>query len=140
MKEKEWQRKIVQTIKDEGGWGRKWASPYAIGVPDLILCHGLFSTYFMEVKHLDVTNRSTKPVLVGLTDNQVSTCRQIEKAGGKVVVGAVVTCKAQKFKGLFLRWHEETHVITMDKPEYVFGSLDRLSDAILAYTQQEHLK
>lgn len=47
----DWQRKLIDNVKAHGGHGHKWSSAYTVGVPDLILSHGLLDgTLVTEVK------------------------------------------------------------------------------------------
>jgi hypothetical protein len=87
--ELEWQRRIVKSVKSQGGWGAKWATQWTVGVPDLVLClpdHGLFT---MEVKLF----KDLKPAWsrqVGTTEKQKHALSSINAAGGLGLVGAVI--------------------------------------------------
>lgn len=35
--EVDWQRRILKRIRQEGGWGHKWATSYTVGVADLVV-------------------------------------------------------------------------------------------------------
>ena len=50
MNEVGWQSKILKRIKKEGGWGKKWATSYTVGVPDLILSFEEKGVCVTEVK------------------------------------------------------------------------------------------
>jgi hypothetical protein len=56
MKELDCQKKVIDIVKQNGGWGAKWDSKHKVGVPDLILSHPSFGTIFVEVKLTDITD------------------------------------------------------------------------------------
>mgnify|MGYP006423657611 CR=1 FL=1 len=87
--ELDWQRRIIQSTKAQGGWGAKWATQWTVGVPDLILCLQGLGMFAMEVKLFD----SVKPGWsrkIHTTDKQKHELSKINEAGGLGLVGVVV--------------------------------------------------
>lgn len=87
--ELEWQRRIIKSVKSQGGWGAKWATQWTVGVPDLVLCLPEPGVFVMEVKLF----KDVKPGWsrqVGTTVKQRHSLSEINSAGGLGLVGAVV--------------------------------------------------
>lgn len=87
--ELEWQRRIIKSVKSQGGWGAKWATQWTVGVPDLVLCLPQPGVFVMEVKLFkDVKPRWSRQV--GTTVKQRHSLSEINSAGGLGLVGVVV--------------------------------------------------
>ena len=89
MNEVGWQSKILKRIKKEGGWGKKWATSYTVGVPDLILSFEEKGVCVTEVKLEKDWNTNTKRTLK-LTEKQLDNLNKIRDAGGLGFVTLVV--------------------------------------------------
>lgn len=87
-----WQRRIIKSVKNEGGWGRKWATQMTVGVPDLILALPHFGMFCAEVKlyqdAVEGWNRRT-----GVTEKQRHEINKINSAGGLGLVIGIVEYK-----------------------------------------------
>jgi hypothetical protein len=57
-KETQWQSKILTRVRGEGGYGRKWATQYSVGVPDLITATQR-GVLFIECKYEGDWNKAT---------------------------------------------------------------------------------
>lgn len=95
MKEINWQRRVVHTVRKLGGYGKKWASQYTVGAPDLILCLPSTGIFVMEIKMGLMSAGSNVPDTykfnqkINTTDKQKVELSQIEDAGGLAMVGLV---------------------------------------------------
>ena len=88
-KELNWQRKIVQSVRMQGGYGKKWSSTYAVGVPDLILSLPDIGAFFMEVKL-----EHSLPVVfdrkIKTTEIQKHELASLGAAGARALLGVVL--------------------------------------------------
>jgi hypothetical protein len=84
MRELDLQTRILNEIRDAGGWGRKWASPLQAGVPDLIVHHYTFGTMFIEVKLVIAKNFGSPKIAT--TVLQKAEMTKIKAAGGRAMV------------------------------------------------------
>lgn len=87
MKEIKIQHKLIDLIRKENGYGRKWASEYAIGVPDLVCSLPLIGAFFAEVK---VHSGNIRDRDIGVTDKQRFEMLKMVKAGATTVTIAVI--------------------------------------------------
>lgn len=89
--ETDWQSKVVQKIKAEGGHARKLSSSFAVGVLDLMVVHPSLKTMFIEAKMLkdvgDAFNRR-----MDYTEKQKEEASNIRKAGG-IAAGLAIIYK-----------------------------------------------
>lgn len=96
MKEVAWQSKIIKRLRSEGAYARKWATQYAVGVPDLIIV-GMAGMNFLQVsasmfvevkieKNWGINTRRT----INLSKKQIVEIAAIHKAGGIVRVMVVL--------------------------------------------------
>lgn len=76
MRENDDQLDIIHSIKAAGGYAKKWATPYSVGVADLVCSLPGIGIFLMEVKMFG--NK--------LEPKQEYEKEQFEKAGGLVVV------------------------------------------------------
>jgi hypothetical protein len=93
MKELDLQKRIIDEVKASGGWGRKWATQFQNGVPDLILTLPKTGTFFVEVKLVERANfdfTKFRPA-IKTTRLQVQEMARIKSAGGIafVLVGVI---------------------------------------------------
>lgn len=116
------QNHIIDTYKIEGGTGKKWASEWAVGNPDLILsCSGV-GVHLAEVKHRPTFTLS-RPILNPMAKKQISVAREYVASGGLVflyIVSGEIAVKSQLhiFDSL-VDTTEQGHIVTLD---YVAGS------------------
>ncbi len=89
MNELAWQRKIIQRAGVRGGYGRKWASQYSVGVPDLILVHG-GNVCFVEVKLEKVTAARYFRHTLKVTAKQEYELQRLRAAGAMAFIVAVL--------------------------------------------------
>jgi hypothetical protein len=89
LKEIDWQTKIIESAKLVGGYGKKWASPFNKGVPDLIIGLPKLGGWLFEVKVVDakewVVEKKT-PVRM----KQLYELRMFAKAGMQAGIMIVV--------------------------------------------------
>ena len=52
MKEVDWQRRLAANVREQGGYARKWATQFSVGVPDLVIVHPSIDVAFVEVKRI----------------------------------------------------------------------------------------
>lgn len=90
MKEIDVQRRLINSIQATGGFARKWASPYSVGVPDLIASVPEVGMVGIEVKFLKRWSKDTGRT-VKLTDKQHDVLAKLNRAGGKVAVCIAAT-------------------------------------------------
>lgn len=102
MKELDLQKRIIDEVKAAGGWGRKWASSWQNGVPDLILilpatAEGFHGPMFVEVKLIErpEINFDRYKYPIKTTRLQVQELDSINRAGGIAFVLVGVLSKAQ---------------------------------------------
>lgn len=76
-----WQRRFARRVTEEGGYGKKWSSTYAVGVPDLILGTPEIGLFVAEAKLEKDWNMETKRTLA-LTDKQILELHRIAEGGG----------------------------------------------------------
>jgi len=87
------QNHIIDTYKIEGGTGKKWASEWTVGNPDLILsCRGV-GVHLAEVKHRP-TFSPERTIKNPMAAKQQQAARQFIEAGGTVFLFIVVGEKA----------------------------------------------
>ena len=87
------QNHIIDTYKAEGGTGKKWASEWAVGNPDLVLsCPGV-GVHLAEVKHRP-TFDPARSIQNPMSAKQKQAARDYIEAGGTVFLFIVVGEKA----------------------------------------------
>ena len=92
-KELRFQNHIIDTYKAEGGTGKKWASEWAVGNPDLVLsCHGA-GVHLAEVKHRP-TFDPKRSIQNPMSAKQISAAKEYIAAGGSVYLFIVCGEKA----------------------------------------------
>lgn len=89
-KEVEWQTKIIKRIRSEGGYAKKWATQYSVGVPDLVTVlndeqSGLAASHFFEVK-LEKSWFKNTSRKIKLSEKQKYEISALAKAGARVGV------------------------------------------------------
>ena len=77
------QSHIIDTYKLEGGTGRKWASEWQKGPPDLVLSCPVVGTHLAEVKH-HPTFSVHRAIQNPMTPKQISVAEEYIKAGSHV--------------------------------------------------------
>ena len=90
--EVQWQAKIRSQVSDEGGYCRKWASDFQLGVPDLIVVQGGV-TCFWEVKKIEISKMEdlgTRVRRANVTPKQYLELATMHKAGATAHVLLVV--------------------------------------------------
>lgn len=103
------QSKLIQAVKEEGGWGRKLSNRFIIGMPDLLLklpCY--VSPFLVEVKMVVLPVRLDDQLKVALTALQGQTLLEWRRAGGS---GGALICYQEPGRGggkqiLAYRTHE----------------------------------
>jgi hypothetical protein len=100
-KEIEWQTKIIKRLRKEGGYAKKWASTWSVGVPDLIVSHAaLKGLVALEVKLMrDWKTNTTRKV--ELTPKQVHELNLIQAGGGRASVLLVLEHEGNGYINLF---------------------------------------
>lgn len=88
-KELTWQHKIIKSVRQQGGYGKKWSSTYAVGVPDLILSLPDIGAFLMEVK----LEHSLKPGFdrqIKATPKQRHELASLVASGARALLGVVL--------------------------------------------------
>lgn len=88
VKEVDWQTKLIEQIKRENGYGKKWATQWAVGVPDLILSIKDWGLVTTEVKLEKGWNKDTVRT-IQFTTKQKEHAAKIVRADG-ICFGTVV--------------------------------------------------
>ena len=83
-KEIDGQRHIIKHIRKEGGYARKWSSPYVVGVPDLITCGIGPGALFIEVKMEKKWYKDTIRA-IQFTEKQTEEAQKIIEGGGRCI-------------------------------------------------------
>ena len=83
--ELELQAKLVESIKEIGGFGYKQSNKFLAGPPDLYLSHWVTGAVYIEVKK---NYRGDKKI--GTTVLQRNTMDKMQKAGSKVAVAVLI--------------------------------------------------
>lgn len=87
MNELAYQSKLNAIIKQNGGYARKWATQFAVGVPDCIwVLNGV--TAFVEVKMVSVGPSFDRKIAV--TPKQVHELTRLQQAGANALVAVVL--------------------------------------------------
>lgn len=84
-----WQRRILNQVAKEGGYGKKWATPYTVGVPDLVLSLPRVGLTLAEVK-LETNWAKNTQRTIGLTEKQSLELSRFYTAGARTRVLLVV--------------------------------------------------
>jgi hypothetical protein len=81
------QSRLIEWIKDEGGYGRKLSNRFLVGIPDLLLRLGLGRRVLVvaEVKALDFVRKTPATAVLPVTPKQRDELRKFEV--GVVLVG-----------------------------------------------------
>ena len=88
-KELNWQHKIVKSVRMQEGYGKKWSSTYAVGVPDLILSLPDIGPFFMEVK-LEHSVKDGFNRKIDVTAIQQHELASLVAAGARALLGVVI--------------------------------------------------
>lgn len=86
--EVDWQTKIIKRIKKEGGYGKKWATQYNVGVPDLILIPNVWTSVFTECKLEKEWYKNTTRT-IAYKPKQCVEAQEINKSGG-IAFGLII--------------------------------------------------
>lgn len=89
------QRLLIKKMERIGGYGRKWASAFAVGLPDLILIRNGKSLY-VEMKYIRSMSKTFKRK-VDLTPKQTLELNRIRGAGAQTLVAVVVDYMDEKY-------------------------------------------
>lgn len=89
------QRLLIKKMEQIGGYGRKWASAYAVGLPDLIMIRNGRSVY-VEMKYVKSTAEKFMRK-VSLTAKQTIELNKLRSVGAKAVVAVVIDHKNERF-------------------------------------------
>ena len=84
-----WQTKIIERIRNEGGYGRKWATQYIVGVPDLIVSLNDYGPVFIEVKLEKKWTKNTERT-IELTEKQTIELHLLSKASAHAIILLVI--------------------------------------------------
>ena len=96
--ENEWQTKICKRIREEGGYAKKWASGFLVGVPDLVVvAEG--HNWFVEVKKIDCVIGKDFKKKLHITPKQLQEIQAIMTAGGEAYVLVVFEAHKNTLKG-----------------------------------------
>lgn len=98
VSENEWQTRICKRIREQGGYAKKWASQFLIGVPDLIIICGEFK-WFVEVKKIDCVESKPFKKRLNLTPKQRKEIQDIMESGGDAYVLVVFSVHEGTLKG-----------------------------------------
>lgn len=85
-KEVEFQTKIIQAAKEQGGYGRKWSSQFQIGCVDLVFHLPKAGAVFMEVKLEKGGDFNRK---LGVTEKQQYELKNWQEAGALAIIAVV---------------------------------------------------
>ncbi len=88
-KELLFQRHIIQSYELSGGHARKWASDWAVGVPDLCCALPEFGGHFVEVKHLPTFGNKRITIVNPMTGLQMETAQRFIQGGALVWLAIV---------------------------------------------------
>ena len=128
--EVQWQHKIIKRVKSEGGWGRKWSSTYAVGVPDLLLAHPNFGLIAVEVKLEKLWVKDTARTM-NLSDIQIKTLNDMFLASARVCALVVVTKMERGHADLYVMFPRfDTGGLTMKKQSFVGDPYDWRKDKL----------
>ena len=83
------QREIAKSIRNRGGYAKKWASGYIVGVPDLICSLPGVGAFFMEVKTIHISRPDFKRSLA-VTPKQRHELAGLVNSGAKACIGLVI--------------------------------------------------
>lgn len=95
--ENEWQTKIKDRIVTYGGWAKKWATPYTVGVADLVTTLPGLGNVLIEVKLEKEWNSNTSRT-IALRPKQDVELNLVRAAGGRATVLVVVGESARTAK------------------------------------------
>ena len=84
------QRKIIEQMERHNGYGKKWKTDYAVGVPDLILSHLKTGLVVAEVKLEKDWNKNTART-IDLSQKQIFELQRIRNCGGRTAVLVGIT-------------------------------------------------
>lgn len=114
------QASVVNAIRREGGYARKWASGYNVGVPDLVTVPYHMAPVFLEVKHeIGLPDQFRRKV--DLRANQRTELQKLAAVGARVFVA--VFCQLRS-GGM--------HLVLLPPPQKgddLYVSSDMLSEA-----------
>jgi hypothetical protein len=84
-----WQLKIIKRLREFEGEGHKWATPYTVGVPDLVVSTVPNGLMLWEVKIEKAWNTNTDRT-IALTEKQTLCLNKYKKSGASVFVCVVL--------------------------------------------------
>jgi hypothetical protein len=99
-KELPFQRKIINAVKECGGWGCKLSNQFTSGIPDLVLQLPDRPKYLVEVKMVALPVRPGDMLKVALTVLQKKTILDDQGAGGST--GVLVCHSTPKFDLIYV--------------------------------------
>jgi hypothetical protein len=113
MRENDDQADIIKSIKAESGYAKKWATPYTVGVPDLVGSLPSVGCFLMEVK-----KPGKQP-----TPKQAYELKQYQDAGGLVLL-----CHAYRKHHLHIKLFGQVLGLTClwNPPNQVYMGLNRI--------------
>lgn len=139
-KELPWQYKIIKSVRLQGGYGKKWSSTYAVGVPDLILSHPDFGTAFMEAK-LEHSIKDGYDRKIDITERQRHELSLLRASGALALIGVVIYRSPRDVRLWCLPPTAERVADGMDEVwvPWVAGSGFNMRRLIESYLEKGHL-
>lgn len=80
--EVDYQKAIIEAVKDDGGYGLKMSNRFLVGVPDLLLHPGWLPTMIVEVKRDSLPARPDTKMTIDISPNQRKNLLAFQKSGG----------------------------------------------------------
>jgi hypothetical protein len=136
-----WQKKYIDAIRQKGCYGKKWASTWSVGVPDLVTSITGLGLVTMEAKLEKAWTKNTFRTL-GLTPKQVEELAGIRAADGLAFVLLFVQqAQRETYLNLFVPPpHEPNAELRIDKHTALEGSFrweDKAKSSIVDWTRDK---
>lgn len=96
------QSDIIHSIREEGGYARKWATHFQVGVPDLVCAHPGVGNFLLEVKSVEIVDSVSADEKLKVTPKQLHELEKYSDAGGLSLLGIVAHRARPQSKVLYI--------------------------------------